>query len=145
MVKMLDQWYSIANNNKKPFKWIQKPCCRPSCSQQPSNMTFTMMLPMRSFDHDGVQEFHLLVSSRFLLRPAILDLRSRLSTSICFSPIPFTRPPACRSKCVHMRVSLGNWYWHCANSTWIEEYHSWIIQGLRLAYDRYSFLKDAWT
>ena len=60
---------------------------------------------------------YLLVSSKFRRKLAILDLRSRLSISNCFSPIPFTLPPACLSKCVHIFVSRGNWYWHCASST----------------------------
>jgi len=44
-------------------------------------------------------------------------LNSRLSISSCFSPMPFTLPPACLSRCDHMRVSLGNWYVHWASST----------------------------
>lgn len=43
---------------------------------------------------------------------------SRLSTSFCFSPMPFTwPPPACRSRCVHMRFSRGSSYVAAASST----------------------------
>lgn len=44
--------------------------------------------------------------------------RIRLSTSICFSPIPFTRPPACLSRWVHNFVNRGSWYSNCASSTY---------------------------
>mmetsp|Transcript_32034 Transcript_32034/g.102013 ORF Transcript_32034/g.102013 Transcript_32034/m.102013 type:complete len:211 (+) Transcript_32034:540-1172(+) len=55
--------------------------------------------------------------SRSFLRSRIWFLRRRLSISICFSPMPLTMPPACRSRCVHIRVSRGSWYSACASST----------------------------
>ena len=39
---------------------------------------------------------------------AMRDRSSRRSTSICFSPIPRDLPPACRSRCVHILMSLGS-------------------------------------
>lgn len=50
---------------------------------------------------------------------AMRVLRIRLSTSICFSPIPLTCPPAWRSRWLHMRVSRGSWYSAAARSTCI--------------------------
>mmetsp|Transcript_12531 Transcript_12531/g.35412 ORF Transcript_12531/g.35412 Transcript_12531/m.35412 type:complete len:313 (-) Transcript_12531:236-1174(-) len=55
--------------------------------------------------------------SSCFLTPEICLRRMRLSTSSCFSPMPLTIPPACRSRCVHIRVSLGSWYSACASST----------------------------
>ena len=56
-------------------------------------------------------------SSKLRLSWPMRVRKMRLSTSICFSPMPLTRPPACLSKCVHMRVRRGSWYSLCASST----------------------------
>ena len=52
------------------------------------------------------------------LSSEILSLIILLSVSICVSPGPrIPIPPFCRSKCVHILVSLGSKYWYWASST----------------------------
>ena len=60
---------------------------------------------------------------------AMRPLSRRRSTSICFSPIPLTRPlpPRWRSRCVHMRVRRGSWYSLCASSTCDARYGLWRL------------------
>mmetsp|Transcript_7926 Transcript_7926/g.23371 ORF Transcript_7926/g.23371 Transcript_7926/m.23371 type:complete len:267 (-) Transcript_7926:665-1465(-) len=58
-----------------------------------------------------------LTSSSSFRSRAMRLRRMRLSTSICFSPMPLLRPPPWRSKWDHMRVSLGSWYSDIASST----------------------------
>ena len=59
----------------------------------------------------------------FSFNKAIRSRTIRLSVSISVSPGPrIPIPPFWRSKCVHIPESLGNKYWHCANSTCVLAY-----------------------